>query len=106
MPPGAAFSSANCRSRQADGAPYLPYPAVRRAWGVCVKASAAGHHRQSCFSGASWAPSWAPWPDSGRPEPAPTVPRLHSAQGLAGVTALSLWFYTIGRLPLSTAVTL
>lgn len=34
------------------------------------------------------------------------VPRLHFLRGLAGVTALSLWFYTIGRLPLSTAVTL
>lgn len=34
------------------------------------------------------------------------VPSLHFWRGLAGVTALSLWFYTIGKLPLSTAVTL
>ncbi|MDE2594295.1 MAG: DMT family transporter [Burkholderiales bacterium] len=34
------------------------------------------------------------------------VPSLHFLRGLAGVTALSLWFYTIGKLPLSTAVTL
>lgn len=34
------------------------------------------------------------------------VPRLHLWRGLAGVTALSLWFYAIGRLPLATAVTL
>lgn len=34
------------------------------------------------------------------------VPMLHVWRGFAGVTALSLWFYTIGKLPLSTAVTL
>jgi len=34
------------------------------------------------------------------------VPALHFWRGFAGVTALSLWFYTIGQLPLSTAVTL
>jgi drug/metabolite transporter (DMT)-like permease len=34
------------------------------------------------------------------------VPRLHVQRGVAGVTALSLWFYGIGHLPLSTAVTL
>ena len=34
------------------------------------------------------------------------VPMLHLWRGFAGVCALSLWFYTIGRLPLSTAVTL
>ena len=34
------------------------------------------------------------------------VPALHFWRGFAGVTALSLWFYTIGKLPLSTAVTL
>lgn len=34
------------------------------------------------------------------------VPTLHFFRGLAGVSALSLWFYTIGKLPLSTAVTL
>lgn len=34
------------------------------------------------------------------------VPSLHFLRGLAGVSALSLWFYTIGKLPLSTAVTL
>lgn len=34
------------------------------------------------------------------------VPRLHVQRGLAGVFALSLWFYCIGRLPLATAVTL
>jgi len=35
-----------------------------------------------------------------------TVPRLHAQRGLAGVFALSLWFYCIGHLPLATAVTL
>ena len=34
------------------------------------------------------------------------VPRLHVQRGLAGVLALSLWFYCIGHLPLATAVTL
>lgn len=34
------------------------------------------------------------------------VPRLHAQRGLAGVLALSLWFYAIGHLPLATAVTL
>ncbi len=34
------------------------------------------------------------------------VPMLHIKRGLAGVFALSLWFYCIGTLPLATAVTL
>jgi drug/metabolite transporter (DMT)-like permease len=34
------------------------------------------------------------------------VPMLHVKRGLAGVLALILWFYCIGRLPLATAVTL
>ncbi|MFT3858799.1 MAG: DMT family transporter [Aquabacterium sp.] len=34
------------------------------------------------------------------------VPMLHVKRGLAGVLALSLWFYCIGHLPLATAVTL
>lgn len=34
------------------------------------------------------------------------VPMLHLKRGLAGVFALSLWFYCIGHLPLATAVTL
>lgn len=34
------------------------------------------------------------------------VPLKHLWRGMAGVTALSLWFYAIGQLPLSTAVTL
>ncbi len=34
------------------------------------------------------------------------VPLLHVKRGLAGVTALSLWFYCISHLPLATAVTL
>jgi len=35
-----------------------------------------------------------------------TLPRLHVQRGLAGVFALTLWFYCIGQLPLATAVTL
>lgn len=35
-----------------------------------------------------------------------TVPALHIKRGLAGVAALALWFYCMGRLPLATAVTL
>ncbi len=34
------------------------------------------------------------------------VPGLHLKRGLAGVTALSMWFYCMGQLPLATAVTL
>lgn len=34
------------------------------------------------------------------------MPRLHVQRGLAGVVALSLWFYCIGHLTLATAVTL
>jgi drug/metabolite transporter (DMT)-like permease len=34
------------------------------------------------------------------------VPLLHVRRGLAGVTALSMWFYCIGHLPLATSVTL
>jgi S-adenosylmethionine uptake transporter len=34
------------------------------------------------------------------------VPGLHLLRGFAGVTALSLWFYAIGHMPLATAVTL
>jgi S-adenosylmethionine uptake transporter len=34
------------------------------------------------------------------------VPRQHLGRGAAGVSALTLWFYAIGHLPLATAVTL
>jgi len=34
------------------------------------------------------------------------VPRQHLWRGVAGVSALSLWFYAIAHLPLATAVTL
>lgn len=34
------------------------------------------------------------------------VPMLHLRRGLAGTTALALWFYTMAHLPLATAVTL
>jgi drug/metabolite transporter (DMT)-like permease len=34
------------------------------------------------------------------------VPRQHLGRGIAGVSALTLWFYAIGHLPLATAVTL
>lgn len=34
------------------------------------------------------------------------VPVMHLWRGIVGVTALSLWFYAIGGLPLATAVTL
>jgi drug/metabolite transporter (DMT)-like permease len=34
------------------------------------------------------------------------VPALHLSRGLAGVTALSMWFYCLGQLPLATSVTL
>jgi drug/metabolite transporter (DMT)-like permease len=34
------------------------------------------------------------------------VPMLHLSRGLAGVTALSMWFYCLGQLPLATSVTL
>jgi drug/metabolite transporter (DMT)-like permease len=35
-----------------------------------------------------------------------TVPAMHFWRSLSGVLALSLWFYSIGKLPLATAVTL
>lgn len=35
-----------------------------------------------------------------------SVPAMHVKRGVAGVLALALWFYAIGRLPLATAVTL
>ncbi|WP_374318390.1 DMT family transporter [Aquabacterium sp.] len=34
------------------------------------------------------------------------VPMLHVKRGLAGVTALSMWFYALSQLPLATSVTL
>ena len=34
------------------------------------------------------------------------VPRLHIQRNLAGVTAMSLWFYAIGQLPFATGMTL
>lgn len=37
---------------------------------------------------------------------ATTVPMLHVQRGASGVAALSMWFYVMGHLPLSTAVTL
>ncbi len=38
--------------------------------------------------------------------PRTSVPWMHVWRGVIGVTALSSWFYAIGRLPLATAVTL
>ncbi len=35
-----------------------------------------------------------------------TVPGKHALRSLTGVTALCLWFYAIGKLPLATAMTL
>jgi S-adenosylmethionine uptake transporter len=35
-----------------------------------------------------------------------TVPRLHVLRNLAGVSALTLWFFSLAHLPLSTSVTL
>jgi len=35
-----------------------------------------------------------------------TVPGMHFWRSVSGVTALSLWFYVIGKLPLATAMTL
>jgi S-adenosylmethionine uptake transporter len=35
-----------------------------------------------------------------------SVPWMHAWRSIVGVTALSLWFYAIGHLPLATAVTL
>lgn len=37
---------------------------------------------------------------------ATAVPLLHLQRGVAGVLALSMWFYCMGQLPLATAVTL
>src|SRR6516225_7687472 len=34
------------------------------------------------------------------------VPAMHAWRSAVGVSALALWFYAIGRLPLATAVTL
>ena len=34
------------------------------------------------------------------------VPWMHAWRGVVGVSALALWFYAMGRLPLATAVTL
>ncbi|MBK6999622.1 MAG: DMT family transporter [Rhodoferax sp.] len=38
--------------------------------------------------------------------PRTSVPWMHVWRGVIGVTALGSWFYSIGRLPLATAVTL
>src|SRR4051812_44275903 len=35
-----------------------------------------------------------------------SVPAMHLWRSLSGVTALCLWFYAIGKLPIATAVTL
>jgi S-adenosylmethionine uptake transporter len=76
--------------------------------GVCVKLAAAQYTTGEIvfyrgLIGALFIAGLTRW--RGRSLRTP-VPGMHLARSVSGVAALCLWFYTIGQLPLATAVTL
>ena len=76
--------------------------------GVCIKLASAQYSSGEVvfyrgLTGAVMMLGWARWRGVGLATP---VPSMHFWRGLSGVTALSLWFYSIGKLPLATAMTL
>ena len=78
------------------------------AMGVCVKKASVEVSTGEVvfFRGLVGAVMMALLAWSQRLSLATTVPQLHLWRGFAGVSALTLWFYAIAHMPLSTAVTL
>jgi drug/metabolite transporter (DMT)-like permease len=76
--------------------------------GVCVKLASADYSAAEIvlyrsLTGATMMLAMARWQ---RGTVATPVPAMHFWRVLCGVTALCLWFYAIGNLPLATAMTL
>lgn len=76
--------------------------------GVCVKLASAHYTTGEIvfyrgLVGALMMTGFARWQ---RGSLRTTVPAMHFWRSLSGVTALCLWFYAIGNLPLATAMTL
>ena len=76
--------------------------------GVCVKLASAqyGAGEIVMYRGAIGAVMLLFWTRWHRGTLATRVPAMHFWRSLSGVIALSLWFYSIGKLPLATAITL
>ena len=76
--------------------------------GVCVKLASAqyGAGEIVMYRGAIGAVMLLFWTRWQRGTLATRVPAMHFWRSLSGVMALSLWFYSIGKLPLATAITL
>ena len=76
--------------------------------GVCVKAASAhyGTGEIVFYRGAVGALAMAVLLQAGGGSVRTPVPGMHLWRSISGVTALSLWFYAIGGLPLATAMTL
>ena len=76
--------------------------------GVCVKLASAqyGAGEIVMYRGAIGAVMLLFWTRWQRGTLATRVPAMHFWRSLSGVIALSLWFYSIGKLPLATAITL
>ena len=76
--------------------------------GVCVKLASAHYDAGEIvfyrgLTGASLMLLFARWKGG---TVATKVPAMHFWRSLSGVIALSLWFYSLGKLPLATAMTL
>ncbi|MBX3606271.1 MAG: DMT family transporter [Piscinibacter sp.] len=76
--------------------------------GVCVKLASAHYHTGEIvfyrgLTGALMMAAYTRW-QGGSLRTA--VPAMHFWRSLSGVTALCLWFYALGNLPLATAMTL
>lgn len=76
--------------------------------GVCIKLASVQYGSGEIvlyrsLTGALLMLAWTRWQGI---RLATAVPSMHFWRGLSGVTALSLWFYAIGKLPLATAMTL
>jgi drug/metabolite transporter (DMT)-like permease len=76
--------------------------------GVCVKFAAAHYSAGEIvlYRGLAGAVMIAVYARSRGGTLRTTMPLQHAGRSLTGVTALCLWFYAIGKLPLATAMTL
>lgn len=76
--------------------------------GVCVKLASADYNvgEITFYRSLTGAVLMLAFARARRGTLATTVPAMHFWRSLSGVTALVLWFYAIGNLPLATAMTL
>lgn len=76
--------------------------------GVCIRLASADYHTMEIvfYRGLTGVLLFAMLMRARGVQLATPVPILHVRRSLAGVTAMSLWFYAIGHLPFATAMTL